>query len=191
VGRYLGEICRLILVDAVRDHGLFDGHMPRALEKRWSFSTKTMGIIESDHSDDMKEATHAFTLDHAIKSKRYLKLDDIRFVQHICSLVSNRAAALVAGALIALSRIASPPSPKTNGHMTNGHSEQVCVSFCGSVIEKYPTFRKRVQEILDEAYDHPASHLEKRICLEPTGESGLLGAAMGAAMTLTTSTNGI
>jgi len=46
-GRYLGEIVRLILVDAVQTAGLFHGDMPDSLLEPYSLDTATMGIIEA------------------------------------------------------------------------------------------------------------------------------------------------
>ncbi len=46
-GRYLGEIVRLILVEAVQTAGLFHGDMPDNLLEPYSLDTATMGIIEA------------------------------------------------------------------------------------------------------------------------------------------------
>ncbi|KAI9766417.1 MAG: hypothetical protein M1840_006523 [Geoglossum simile] len=46
-GRYLGEIVRLILVEAVRTAGLFSGEMPEGLSVPYSLDTLTIGTIES------------------------------------------------------------------------------------------------------------------------------------------------
>lgn len=45
-GRYLGEICRLVILDTARKGGMFDGQIPRGLEERFSFETASMSAFE-------------------------------------------------------------------------------------------------------------------------------------------------
>ncbi len=45
-GRYLGEIVRLIVVDAVNRVGLLGGHMPKRLQQPFSLETATLAGIE-------------------------------------------------------------------------------------------------------------------------------------------------
>jgi hexokinase len=45
-GMYLGEICRLALVEAIESTGVFGGVVPTSLQKPYSFSTETLSIIE-------------------------------------------------------------------------------------------------------------------------------------------------
>ena len=45
-GRYLGEIVRLIIADAVETAGLLDGKLPDHLSRPYSLETKTAGVIE-------------------------------------------------------------------------------------------------------------------------------------------------
>jgi hexokinase len=46
-GRYLGEIVRLILVEAIQTAGLFKGEMPENFTEPYSFDTGIMAIFES------------------------------------------------------------------------------------------------------------------------------------------------
>lgn len=45
-GRYLGEIVRLIIMDAVRTLDLLGGHLPCSISEPYSLSTKTVASIE-------------------------------------------------------------------------------------------------------------------------------------------------
>lgn len=45
-GRYLGEIVRLILVDATNEVGLFDGEIPEGLQDRYSLQTAVLAAFE-------------------------------------------------------------------------------------------------------------------------------------------------
>lgn len=157
-GRYLGEICRLAVLDAVEGSGMFGGVLPSGMESRWGLETTTLSVIEEDQSPLLANASQFF---HSIYSSSNATTADMRLLRRICVAVSTRAAALVAASLISLATVA-----KLSG--------DICVSFCGSVMEKYPRFRERVQAFLDQLAPH-------RILLEPTGESGVLGAAMAVA----------
>ncbi|KAH0558516.1 hypothetical protein GP486_004824 [Trichoglossum hirsutum] len=46
-GRYLGEIVRLILVEAIQTAGLFGGEMPEGILEAYSLDTCTIGAIEA------------------------------------------------------------------------------------------------------------------------------------------------
>lgn len=46
-GRYLGEIVRLILVEAIRTASLFGGEVPSKLAEPYALETDTIAIIES------------------------------------------------------------------------------------------------------------------------------------------------
>lgn len=46
-GGYMGEIVRLVLVDAIQSAGLFGGEMPANFSEPYSFETGLMAIIES------------------------------------------------------------------------------------------------------------------------------------------------
>jgi hexokinase len=45
-GRYLGEICRLVMMEWIKDGCLFGGEIPSGLEKGYGFDTAFMSSIE-------------------------------------------------------------------------------------------------------------------------------------------------
>jgi hexokinase len=45
-GRYLGEIVRLILVEAIQTHGLFNGRFPEQFLEPYTLETSTLAAIE-------------------------------------------------------------------------------------------------------------------------------------------------
>ena len=59
----------------------------------------------------------------------------------------------------------------------------VAIAYCGAVVEKHPTVRKRCQQVLDDliAYE-PGNDGKYRLVLEEAGDSGLLGAAVASVM---------
>lgn len=45
-GGYIGEVVRLVLVDAIKTAGLFSGKVPESLQERYSLQTETISRIE-------------------------------------------------------------------------------------------------------------------------------------------------
>ena len=46
-GRYLGEICRLLFAQGVKEGALFDGLMPAGMRVRFGFDTGNMAFLET------------------------------------------------------------------------------------------------------------------------------------------------
>lgn len=169
-GRYMGELVRLIIVEAVRTAGLFSGELPEGLSVPYNLDTGTIAAMEMDNSKHLTTATALFSQHHpTTKPPSY---NDIQFVRQISQLVSHRAAALLATgihALWALRTESEGLTPAQAGHTSIGCN--------GSVIEKYPFFRELCQSHLDELA--AASGAEtKSITLEIAVESAIFGAAV-------------
>jgi hexokinase len=169
-GRYLGEIVRLITVEAVRTAGLFSGEVPEKLSEPYTLDTGTIAAMEMDESKHLTNATALFQQKHPLsKPATY---DDIHFICQVSQLVSHRAAALLATgihALWVLRTKAEGLTPESAGHMSIGCN--------GSVIEKYPFFRELCQSHLDELTSASGA-APKSISLEIAFESAIFGAAV-------------
>lgn len=169
-GRYLGEIVRLIIVEAVRTAGLFSGEMPEKLSEPYTLDTGTIAAMEMDSSKHFTNATTLFLQKHSLsKPPTY---NDIAFIRQVSQLVSHRAAAFLATgihALWALRTEAEGLQPENVGRMSIGCN--------GSVIEKYPFFRELCQSHLDELTTASGAE-SKSITLEIANESAIYGAAV-------------
>ncbi|KAH7401071.1 hexokinase-1 [Phaeosphaeria sp. MPI-PUGE-AT-0046c] len=169
-GRYLGEIVRLIIVEAVRTAGLFSGEMPDKLSEPYTLDTGTIAAMEMDNSKHHTNATACFLQKHALnKPPTY---NDIHFVRQVSQLVSHRAAAFLATGIHALWALRTKSEgllPENAGHMSIGCN--------GSVIEKYPFFRELCQSHLDELTTASGA-APKSITLEIALESAIFGAAV-------------
>ena len=169
-GRYLGEIVRLIIVEAVRTAGLFSGEMPENLSEPYSLDTGTIAAMEMDHSKHYTNATALFQQRHHLsKPPTY---NDIHFIRQVSQLVSHRAAAFLATgihALWALRTQSEGLALEAAGHMSIGCN--------GSVIEKYPFFKELCQSHLDELTTGSGA-APKSISLEIALESAIFGAAV-------------
>ncbi|KAJ4377660.1 N-acetylglucosamine kinase 1 [Neocucurbitaria cava] len=136
-GRYMGEIVRLMIVEAVRTAGLFSGEMPNQLNEPYTLDTGTIAAMEMDNSKHLTNATALFQSKHPLsKPPTY---NDIQFVRQISQLVSHRAAAFLATGIHALwvLRIESEG-------LTPASAGRTSIGCNGSVIEKYPPLQGTV-----------------------------------------------
>ena len=169
-GRYIGEIVRLILLEAVQTAGLFSGEIPNQLAEPYTLDTGTIAAMELDDTKCLTSATAIFQSKHPLsKPPTY---NDIQFVRQVSQLVSHRAAAFLATgihALWALRTESEGLTPASAGRMSIGCN--------GSVIEKYPFFRELCQSHLHELT--AASGAEPNsVSLEIAVESAIYGAAV-------------
>lgn len=171
-GRYLGEIVRLILVDAIRHAGLFDAITPGNFEP-YALTTETIATIEGDRTSSLSQSSAILNARHPLPGHRRYLTADLIYVRHIITLVSSRAAAYLATALHAVCEL------KFQHEDSDSRKEDITIGCNGSVVEKYPDFMQRVQVWLDILI--PSSSEQGRIQLELTGESALSGAAVAVA----------
>ncbi|KAE9963380.1 hypothetical protein EG328_011462 [Venturia inaequalis] len=173
-GRYQGEIVRLILVNAIISAGLFDGQYPERFLEPYSLEASTMAAFEdADDTSRLSRATIVLQKQHPMTCAP--SLADLIFVQHICQLVSRRAAAYLATAAHALWILRASSeglSVQEAGHLSIGCN--------GSVIQHYPAFRELAQKHLDELVELSGGRGHS-IVLEPAEEAAIFGAAVAAA----------
>jgi len=171
-GRYLGETVRLILVDAIRTVGLFDGQIPEHLLEPYSLETSTLAVFEGDDSPNLFKASTVLQKHHSLPSPP--SVSDLRFVQQICQIVSHRAAGYLATGIHALWSLRTSVeglSPASAGQVTIGCN--------GSVVESYPSFRKVAQKYLDELIELSGGEPHS-VILEMANEAAIFGAAVAA-----------
>jgi hexokinase len=169
-GRYLGEVVRLILVEAIRSAGLFGGDMPDKLQEAYSLDTGTVAAIEADETPSLSQACSLFQTRHALsKPPSY---SDMAFVRQVAQLVSHRAAAYLAAGIHALwvLRIESEG-------LKPAEADRLAIGCNGAVIEKYPYFRALCQSHLDELTTLSGAG-PNSITLEVAVESAIFGAAV-------------
>ena len=172
-GRYLGEIVRLILVDAISTAGLFDGIVPEHLNEAYSFDTKILAVFESDMSTTLASARTAFLAAHPLPSPP--RVQELEFIRDAGRLVSRRAAALLAGALHALWSLRT-----VSEGLEPGKASHVTIACNGTIVEKYPYFRSCCQQYLDELCVLSGAS-EGAVTLEMAPESSIFGAAVAVS----------
>ncbi|OCK96201.1 actin-like ATPase domain-containing protein [Cenococcum geophilum 1.58] len=172
-GRYLGEIIRLILLEAIGTAGLFNGEVPDKFSEPYSLDTGIIAVIESDETAALSKSCAIFQTNHPLTKPP--TCSDLLFIRQVSQLVSHRAAAYLASGIHALWSLRASTeglSPASAGRVTIGCN--------GSVIEKYPYFKDLCQSYLDELTDLSGAEPHS-IVLETAIESAIFGAAVGVS----------
>lgn len=167
-GRYLGEIIRLIMVEAVETAGLFDGKLPTSLREPYSFDTSIVAFIEADSSSTLAPSSALLQKEHAFALPP--SVPDLLFLRQVCSVVSRRASAYIATSVYSLwglyheiehstdslTTSTSPPKkPEIHTREISDVEEEedskmLSIACEGGVINNYPGFRGRCQAYLDQ-----------------------------------------
>ena len=175
-GGYMGEIIRLIIIEATRTAGLFDGSLPASLEVPYTLDTKTLAQIETDNSNYLG-TTRSLLCDRFAFS-RIPSLGDAHFIRQTILSVTSRSIAYFTSGIHALSSLLQ--EMETKAGLQDG-LDHITIGCDGSVINKYPNYMDRAQDALDSmiALEVPG---RKRVILERTQESAVLGAGVAGAM---------
>lgn len=192
-GGYMGEIVRLILVEATAVAGLFGGLLPPSLANRYSLDTRTLATIERDSSPSLAISLALFAELYPSSSSRPTTYMDMFFICQVIRSVSRRSSAYFAASLHALCCLlhntdepSSPSDPDTTTTSSSKHHQHVSIGCDGSVINKYPGYMARSQEILDNVIamdDTPRGNNKiTRVILEKTQDRAVLGAGVAGAM---------
>lgn len=172
-GKYIGEIVRLIIVEATQTARLFSGLLPPSLGNGpYTVDTKDLAFIDIDTSHGLAASRSLFYQRHAsphLPSER-----DIMFIKDVVKRVSTRSIAYFTAGIHALTELLQRLETIDMGHVTIGCD--------GSIINKYPGFMEGVQEMLDQMIGLDNPEAGKRVILERTTDSAVLGAAVAGAM---------
>lgn len=174
-GAYMGEIVRLIMMEGTLTAGLFGGHFPLSLEDGYSLDTRTLAAIELDTSASLTSSCQLFHECHP--SSRPPNYSDMKFIRHAILSVSRRSSAYFTAGVHALSFLLDD----LNGEALQGPFDHSRVGCDGSVINKYPGYMKRSQEIMDQMIALEVGG-KRRVVFEKTTDSTLLGAGVAGAL---------
>ncbi|KAK5995178.1 Hexokinase-1 [Cladobotryum mycophilum] len=189
-GMYLGEIARLIIVEAIHTAGLLGGVVPPSLKELYSLGTDTISMIEGDTSADLAAAIQLFSERHP--SSYIPTTSDLEAIKSIASFVSVRSSALAATCVYTLwdlrlegerEFISSLPesSPRRQAAEEDLKLEKTTVAFNGSVIENYPGYLTSCQRYINELIASKGLPEPRSIELVSAKESSLTGAAVALA----------
>jgi len=163
-GMYLGEITRLILLDAIRRGLVFQDHPngPDRLYEKHALKAEDMSLIEQDETAGLDKAG-AFLNHRGICSTLF----DRFFLRRVCQLVSERSIRLSAGAISAVISWMDPDL---------AHMHTVAVN--GGLFEKYAGYEMRLTKAVSE---HCCGQAD-RIRLVYSRDGSGIGAAITAAV---------
>ena len=173
-GGYLGEIVRLVLVEATETAGLFGGNLPPSLYKPYALDTQTLAKIEANKYPASSLCT---LFQERFPSSSPPSPIDMQFVCQVIRSVSYRSLSYFTAAIHALSSVLQDTDDKSLGN----ELDHVSIGCDGSVINKYPGYMSRSQDLLDQLIALEQSR-HRRVVLENAGESAVLGAAVAAGM---------
>ncbi|KAK4242725.1 hypothetical protein C8A03DRAFT_28954 [Achaetomium macrosporum] len=198
-GYYIGEICRLALLDAIPSTGVFGGTVPLSLEKPYSLDTETLSLIEADTTPTLSTALATFTTRHPTPGYQPTAAD-LSFLRTLASHIARRSASVVAASLFALWELkaeaeldllasldeTSPFVAETEAELRT-FERKTTVAFNGSVVEQYPGYQRYLQGYIDgllaerQEGDAAAAAKGGQIALVEARESSLRGAAVALA----------
>ncbi|KAB8075329.1 hypothetical protein BDV29DRAFT_109790 [Aspergillus leporis] len=200
-GRYLGEIIRLIMVEAVETAQLFGGELPHSMRDAYSFDTSIVATIEADTSPSLQSSAALLQKEHTFL--RAPSVEDLQFLRRACQTVSKRAAGYLATAIhsmwclrneaefpeVITSAKSSTKEAQEVTVVESGHPQSLTIACDGSVINKYPGFRDSCQDYINQllqGINVSSGTLDAAanpsIRLDPAPESAILGAAVAVAV---------
>ncbi|KAL8804638.1 MAG: hypothetical protein Q9182_002446 [Xanthomendoza sp. 2 TL-2023] len=174
-GGYMGEIVRLVIVEAVETAGLFGGNLPPALTIPFILDTRTLAAFEADTYPNLSPSCIYFQKEYDLPAAP--TPGEMHFIRQVILSVSRRSQGYFTAAIHALSSLLHDLD---YGLLDNG-LDHICIGCDGSVINKYPGYMDKCQALLDQLV-HMEQHGRKRVVLESAGESAVLGAGVAVAM---------
>lgn len=175
-GRYLGELLRLIIVEAIDVCHLFGGVLPISLQKPYTLDTALLAAIEEDMSIGFISSAERVQKEFALE--RSPLPEEMIFLRAVVESISQRAAAYMATALHALWLLQHKDD--------NGRPAATSIAANGSVILMYPGFRMKCEEYIAQliALSHPQRLGQEHhsVVLKGTTEATILGVAVAVAV---------
>ncbi|CAG7920973.1 unnamed protein product [Penicillium olsonii] len=201
-GSYTGELVRIVCYDWFQGSlGIPHSSLPTKLVEEYSLSTDFLSlVVASSLSDERLSTELSKTLIPPTDSDWAWSPDSARAVRVIASAVQDRAASLVASAVVGLldctKEVMLDPR-ETNGYNraskphgtenTNSPSalastpwgsgpEELAVAFSGGVIQHYPNYKESVQRCIDRLLLRAGPQAGgKSVFLREASDGGLIG----------------
>ncbi|KAL8786922.1 MAG: hypothetical protein Q9195_008001 [Heterodermia aff. obscurata] len=176
-GPYMGEIVRLILIEATETTGLFGGNFPPSLSSNYTLDARILAAIEKDSSPGLSSSRRLFHKHHP--NNEAPNFSDMHFVQQVTRAVSRRSCAYATAGIHALASLLE--NMEASHQIVSTDADSINIGCDGSIINKYPEYMDKVQASLDQMI-----RLEdggrKRVVLEKTIEPAVSGAGVAVAM---------
>ena len=175
-GPYMGEIVRLILLEATETAGLFEGKMPPSLISNYTLDARVLAAIETDLSPGLLSSRRLFHRHHPDSEPRFA---DMHFIQQVTRAVSRRSCAYATAGIHALASLLE--DMEASHQIAPTDADSINIGCDGSIINKYPDYMDNVQALLDQIIRLEDGR-RKRVVLEKTTEPAVSGAGVAVAM---------
>jgi hexokinase len=177
-GRYLGELLRLMIIEAVETAELFGGVLPRCLAESYSLDTEILAKLEQDRSKNMRDSVSMLQTAFGLATPP--TLDEVAFLRAAAEAISYRASAYISVAVHALWALQKDADINPKSATGNPKTSIACN---GSVILKYPGFRTRCEGLLRQMIaDEGRGSANDDVVLQSTEEAAVFGAAVAVAL---------
>ncbi|XP_045467436.1 hexokinase type 2-like [Harmonia axyridis] len=160
-GMYMGEIVRVLLVQAVRDGQLFGGKGSNSLFTRNMFLTKYVSQIEAQRTGSHGKCMQIF----GELGLPHITDEDCLNVRYICECVSSRAAYMVSAGICGL--------------IKKMGEKNVAVGIDGSVYLHHPHVHRLMMEKIQELII-PGVQFQLMVSIDGSGRGAALAAAVAA-----------
>lgn len=179
-GAYMGELVRLIILEATETVGLIGGRMPSSLTSRYTLDARVLAAIETDTSPNLSSSRRLFQQQHpnAVSPA----FSDMYFIRRVTLAVSRRSCAYATAGIHALASLLQ--DMEAAHHVVPNDLDSINIGCDGSIINKYPGYMDTVQSQLDQIIGLENGR-RKRIVLEKTVEPAVSGAGVAVAMAAT------
>ncbi len=162
-GKYLGEICRIVILDLVEKGALLGGIIPKKFKQCGYLAGEFVSQVLADKTQYLS-GIRRLMCDAGVRDQ---SLNDRKTIRKICGIISLRAACITAAAMTAV-------ITKIDPKIKNRHT----IAIDGSVYEKLPEFANNVNAELRKL----AGQSSTRIRLSLTKDGSGRGAAILAAV---------
>ena len=176
-GPYMGEIVRLILLEATETIGLFGGKLPPSLISNYTLDARILAAIEKDSSPGLSSSRRLFHKHHPDNESP--GFSDMHFVQQVTRAVSRRSCAFATAGIHALASLLE--DMEASHQIVSTDADSINIGCDGSIINKYPDYMDKVQASLDQIIRLEDGR-RKRVVLEKTIEPAVSGAGVAVAM---------
>lgn len=165
-GYYLGEIVRLVLIDLHEQNFIFKGQDISKLKEPYVMDSSYPSKIEEDPFENLEDTFDLFQKDLGITTTT----PERKLMRCLCELIGTRSARLSVCGIAAICQ--------KRGYKT-AH-----IAADGSVYNKYPGFKERAAEALNDIFGWGIDDIEKQpIRIVPAEDGSGAGAAVIAALT--------
>lgn len=164
-GLYLGEILRLIIIEAHAKGSILNGQSLNQIQQPYCIDTSLLSDLENDKSANLE------TTQKQLHDKYGIKFSDeeMQFCLRVAIAIAVRGSRLCACGVSAICNVKG---------ISSG-----AVAADGSVAEKHPMFKYRWSHALSEILDWSADRKEDPVIMVPAVDGSGIGAAVIAAMT--------